>query len=128
MELEDKDITEKIIKCAFTVHRNLGSGFLEKLYENAMVIELKKLNLNVKQQCPISVKYHDQVIGEYFADLFVEERIICELKSAEKIVFRHEMQLVNYLSATGLDIGLLINFFDRVTVRRKFRVYRKKTN
>jgi GxxExxY protein len=125
MALPNKDLTEKIIGCAFNVHSTLGKGFLEKVYENAMVIELKKHGLNVQQQSPINVRYDGYLVGEYYADLFVENRVICELKSVENVLKCHEVQLVNYLAATGIDIGLLINFADRVIVRRKFRQFKK---
>ena len=123
--LADKKITEKIIGCAFTVHRNLGAGFLEKVYENAMLIELRKLGIEAKQQVPITVSYEGQRIGEYFADLLIEEKIICELKAGVALSTEHEIQLVNYLTATGLNTGLLFNFGKRVEVKRKFREYRK---
>lgn len=125
MEFQDKELTENIIGSAYTVHRNLGKGFLEKVYENAMVIELRELGLSVQQQTPIKVNYKGKIIGEYYADLIIENKVICELKSVETILKPHEVQLVNYLTATGKDTGLLINFSDKVTVKRKFREYKK---
>ena len=122
-QMADKAITEKIIGCAFTVHRKLGFGFLEKVYENAMVLELGKCGLSVQQQVPITVRYDNQPVGEYFADLLVEGRIICELKANIAFSPEHEVQLVNYLVATGCDIGLLLNFGKSVTVKRKYREY-----
>jgi GxxExxY protein len=122
-QLPNKAITEKIIGCAFTVHRKLGFGFLEKVYENAMVLELEKCGLSAQQQVPITVRYDNQPVGEYFADLLVENIIICELKANIASAREHEVQLVNYLVATGLDVGLLINFGKSVTVRRKYREY-----
>ncbi len=122
---DDKDITEKIIGCAFAVHQNLGAGFLEKVYENAMLIELEKLKLKAKQQAPIAVHYDGRRVGEYFADLLIEDRIICELKAISALTPDHEIQLVNYLTATGLNTGLLFNFGKSVTVKRKFREYYK---
>jgi GxxExxY protein len=124
MILANKELTEIVIGCAFNVHRTLGKGFLEKVYENSMVIELKKHGLNIQQQSPINVKYDGCLVGEYYADLIIENRVICELKSIEKILMCHEVQLVNYLTATGIDTGLLINFADRVIVRRKFRKFK----
>jgi len=123
--LEDKDLTEKIIACAFRVHQQLGAGFVEKVYENAMIIELRKLGFDVKQQFPITVHYEGKPVGEYFADILVENRIICELKAAQLLAPEQEMQLVNYLAATGHNTGLLLNFGNSVTVKRKFREYRK---
>jgi len=127
MELKDKELTEKIIGCAFKVHSKLGKGFLEKVYENAIVIELNKLNLDVQQQIPIKVKYEGQAVGDYYADILVEQRVICELKAVERISSSHEVQLVNYLTATDIDTGLLINFSDKVIIKRKFREYRKNS-
>ncbi len=123
--MEDEELTERIIACAFKVHQTLGSGFMEKVYENAMAIELKKANLGAQQQAPIAVHYNEIQVGEYYADLLVENRIICELKAAQTIAPEHELQLVNYLAATGLDVGLLLNFGKSVAVKRKFRTYRK---
>jgi len=115
-------LTERIIQAAFTVHNTLGSGFLEKVYENTMVIELGKAGLNVVQQAPLQVMYDDSVIGEYFADLMGEEKIILELKAVSHILPVHEVQLVNYLKATETEVGLLINFANkRVEVRRKIQ-------
>ncbi|HHV77482.1 MAG TPA: GxxExxY protein [Syntrophothermus lipocalidus] len=113
------DITEKVIGCAHRVHRKLGSGFLEKVYENAMVIELEKLGLKVAQQYPLNVVYDGKVIGEYFADLLVEDKVIVELKAVSELAPIHEVQLVNYLRATGIEVGLLINFSENVNVKRR---------
>ncbi|MDO8704306.1 MAG: GxxExxY protein [Sulfuricaulis sp.] len=123
--LEDKELTEKIIACAFRVHQQLGAGFVEKVYENAIIIELRKLGFDIKQQSPITVYYEGKHVGEYFADILVENKVICELKAAQSLAPEHEMQLVHYLTATGHNIGLLLNFGNSVTVKRKFREYRK---
>ena len=120
-----QELTKKIIGCAFTVHNTLGAGFLEKVYEQALILELKASGLSVRSQEPLSVKYRDQIIGEYFADLIVEDQVICELKAVDVLKKAHEVQLVNYLVATGMDVGVLINFGDSVTVRRKYREYKK---
>lgn len=120
------DLTQKIIGCAYRVHNVLGSGFLEKVYENALRIELEKQGLRVRQQEPISVTYDGHVVGEYYADLWVDERIIIELKAAQTLVTAHEVQLVNYLTATSIDSGLLLNFGPSVQVKRKFRQYKPK--
>lgn len=116
-------ITERVIGCAYTVHNTLGPGFQEKVYENAMVLELQANGLIVSAQEPIEVKYRGQIVGVYLADLLVERILIVELKAALLIAKEHEVQLVGYLAATGLDNGLLINFGRSVEVRRKFRVY-----
>jgi GxxExxY protein len=125
--MKDDDVTEKIIGCAYTVHNKLGPGFIEKVYENALRIELEKLGLRVKQQEPINVTYDGQVVGEYFADLWVNDRVVIELKAAQMLVKQHEVQLVNYLTATNIDCGLLLNFGPSVQVNRKFREYKPKT-
>jgi GxxExxY protein len=124
--MTDNELTEKIIGCAFTVHNKLGPGFLEKVYANALRIELLKAGLTVKQQEPISVIYDGQVVGEYYADLWVEERVVVELKAALALTKDHEVQLVNYLTATGLDLGLLLNFGSSIQIKRKFREYKPK--
>jgi len=126
--MRDDDLTQKIIGCAYTVHNTLGPGFLEKVYENALRIELEKLGLEVKQQEPINVTYDGQVVGEYYADLWVDERVVIELKAAQTLVKQHEVQLVNYLAATGIDCGLLLNFGPSVQVKRKFREYKPKAS
>ncbi|MEN8128933.1 MAG: GxxExxY protein [Pseudomonadota bacterium] len=128
MELRDKELTEKIIACAYKVHNTLGAGFLEKVYENAMAIEMERQALKFRRQAPLTVRYRDQVVGEYIADLLIEELIICELKAVETLSRNHEVQLVNYLVATGMDTGLLINFGRSVMVRRKFRRYKEPVN
>ena len=119
-------LTERVIRAAFNVHNALGPGFLEKVYENAMRIELIKQEINVKQQEPINVLYEGQLVGEYFADPFVEGRLVVELKAVQTLSKEHEVQLVNYLAATGIEIGLLINFGPSVQVRRKYRDYRPR--
>ncbi|MGI9066581.1 MAG: GxxExxY protein [Pyrinomonadaceae bacterium] len=121
--MKDDDLTRIIIGCAYKVHNALGPGFLEKVYENALRMELEKLGLSVKQQEPINVTYEGQVVGEYYADLWVDERVVIELKAAQTIAKAHEVQLVNYLTATGIHAGLLLNFGPSVQVKRKFREY-----
>jgi GxxExxY protein len=119
-------LTEKIIGAAFQVHNHFGPGFLEKVYENALAIELAEgQGLAVRKQHPIPVFYHDINVGEYYADLVVENTILVEIKSVRHLLKEHEMQLVHYLTATGLDHGLLINFGPSVEVRHKYRIYRK---
>ena len=120
------EVTDRIIGCCFKVHQALGAGFLEKVYENALMIELERCGLKARQQVPVSVRYEGRTVGEYFADILVEDRVVCELKANETLLKEHEVQLVNYLTSTGIDIGLLINFGRSVTVKRKFREYRKR--
>jgi GxxExxY protein len=122
----DDALTAKVIGCAFRVHNALGFGFLEKVYENALRIELAKARVRVSQQAPIRVRYGGEVVGEYLADLLVEDKLIVELKSVRALAREHEVQLVNYLVATGLDIGLLINFGPSVQVKRKYREWKMR--
>lgn len=114
-----KKTSDKIIKAFYNVYNSLGYGFLEKVYENAIMIELRKLGLNVQRQLPIKVFYEEQLVGEYFADIIVEGNIIVELKAAENLCDVHEFQLINYLKATELEIGLLLNFGKKPQFRRK---------
>ena len=113
------ELTEKIIGCAFKVYNQLGAGFLEKIYENALAIELKDAGLSAQQQYPIKVYYNEIVIGDYIADMVVEDRVIIELKAVNNLAKAHEVQLVNYLKATKIEVGLLINFGDTISVKRK---------
>jgi GxxExxY protein len=126
--VKDEELTKAIIGCAFNVHNTLGAGFLEQVYENALRIELAKQGLQVKQQAPIEVYYDGQVVGCYYADLWVEDRVIVELKAVRQLSKAHEVQLVNYLTATGADTGLLLNFGPSVQIKRKFREYKPKTS
>jgi len=121
-----QEITHKIIQSAYNVHNTLGAGFLEKVYHNALVIELQEVGLQVESQFPVPVFYKNKQVGDYYADLLVEQCIIVELKAIEQLHPSHEVQLVNYLVGTGIDIGLLINFGTSVEVKRKFRIYKKK--
>ena len=118
-------LTEKIIKAAYKVHNVLGKGFLEKVYQNAMFIELIDMGLSVDMEMPLEVFYKGHKVGSFYADLIVEDEIIVELKAVENLAKVHEVQLVNYLNATKNDTGLLINFGDKVEVKRKFRNYIK---
>jgi GxxExxY protein len=123
-----EDITSKIIEAFYSVYNTLGHGFLEKVYENALRQELKEQNLTVEQQQKISVYYGECKVGDYFADLLVEKKIILEIKSAETLREEHELQLLNYLKATKIEIGLLLNFGRRPEIRRKIYTNdRKKT-
>jgi len=104
------DITYAINGAVFEVNDILGPGFLEKVYENALLFELKKRGLKVKNQVPIKVSYKGEVVGDYTADLLIEDKVIVELKTVENLDRAHEAQLLNYLKATGLHVGLLVNF------------------
>ena len=113
------DLTERIIKAFYAVYNTLGYGFLERVYENAMFLELQSMNLAVVRQSPITVSYQGQEVGQYFADLMVEDSLIVELKAAETICKEHEYQLINYLKATRIEVGLLLNFGTKPQVKRK---------
>jgi GxxExxY protein len=104
------DITYAINGAVFEVNKILGPGFLEKVYENALMVELRKRGLKAESQVPITVSYKDEIVGEYLADLFVEDKVIVELKTVENLDKTHEAQLLNYLKATGFKVGLLVNF------------------
>jgi GxxExxY protein len=112
-------ITEKTIGCAYQVSNTLGSGFLEKVYENALTHEIRKAGLSVVQQCPIQVKYDDVVVGDFTADLLVEDCVLVELKTVKQIDDSHMAQCMNYLKATGFNVCLLLNFYKpRLEVKR----------
>jgi GxxExxY protein len=121
------EITDKIIAAFYKVYNTLGYGFLEKVYENAMVIELRKQGLEVIAQAPITVYYEEHLVGEYFADLLVTNAVIIELKAAKDLADEHEAQLLNYLKATPHEVGLLLNFGPQPRFKRKaFENARKK--
>ena len=107
---EDHALTEKVIGCAMKVHRQLGSGFLESVYRNALAFELRRAGLNVELDKHITVKYEHVIVGDFIADLVVNAALICELKAAVALSKADEVQLVNYLKATNHDFGLLLNF------------------
>ena len=121
----DQLITE-VIECAKRIRRQLGPGFLEKVYKNAMVVELRKLKLNFETEKLIQVLYDGIVVGEYRTDIIIEGKLILELKATQDLSIANEVQLVNYLTSTGIDDGLLINFgSDKLQFKRKYRIYRK---
>lgn len=120
--MEHKELTEKIIGCAYRVHNKMGFGFVESVYEKSLCIELKKAGLATETQKPITVYYDQDIVGEFSTDILVENLIIVELKSVRKIIEAHEVQLVNYLRATNKPLGLLINFGENgVEVKRKVK-------
>jgi GxxExxY protein len=123
MAIESKyiysEITDSIIRCAYDVHRKLGFGFLEKVYENALSIKLRQAGHTIEQQVPIKVYFEEHVVGDYYADIIVDEKVVIELKSCSELSKAHETQLVNYLKATKIKVGLLINFGNRVKICRK---------
>ena len=113
------EITGLILKAFFKVYNTLGYGFLEKVYENAMLIELRKMGLRCSNQLPIQVFYDDQVVGDYTADILVEEIVIVELKAIESLAPIHETIVVNYLKGTELEVGLLLNFGPKPEYKRR---------
>ncbi len=110
MELLEKDLTEKILNACFEVSNELGAGFLESVYEKALLIALSGQELKAKEQVPLKVLFKNNIVGEFFADILVEDRVIIELKAVKSICPEHEAQLINYLKATGVKVGLLVNF------------------
>jgi GxxExxY protein len=120
--MEYEELTHKIIGCAYKVFNELGFGFLESIYRKAMIIELAKNNLKVEAEKPLKVYYDNQIIGDFYIDLYIEDKVIVELKSVQNLVKEHEVQIVNYLKGLQKDTGLLINFGPYgVDVKRKFR-------
>jgi GxxExxY protein len=125
--MEHAELTEKIIGCAMKVHRTLGPGFLESVYQKALAHELAKAGLRVDCKRPLTVIYDGVVVGEFETDMLVEDRVLIENKAVVSLHAAHEVQLVNYLTATGIDIGLLLNFgASRLEFKRKHRVYKPK--
>jgi GxxExxY protein len=117
--MKHQEITGKIIEAAYKVHNTLGFGFLENVYQNALIIELEKSGLQSEKEKNIEVYYDGNVIGDYKADVVVEDKVILELKSVKDLHPAHEAQLNNYLKATGIEVGLLINFGKSVEIKRK---------
>lgn len=123
MELES--LVKKVIQSAYNVRLQLPAGFLESVYQKALLIELEKNGISAKGEVPINVYYDECVVGEFRADIVIENKIIIELKAVQNLSLIHESQLVNYLTATKIDCGLLINFGgERIEIKRKFRTYR----
>ena len=120
--MQHKELTEKIIAAAYNVYNKMGFGFLESVYEKCLLIELRKSGLKAESQKPIIVEYESEVVGEFKADIIVDDTVILELKSIRQIMLAHEVQLVNYLVATGKPVGLILNFGEqKVEVRRKVK-------
>lgn len=120
--MQYEELTEKIIGCAYRVYNKMGFGFLESVYEKCLLIELKKEGFQAESQKAIIVKYENEIVGQFTADILVEDTIILELKSVKQIIQAHEVQMVNYLVATGKEVGLILNFGERkVEVKRKIR-------
>jgi GxxExxY protein len=118
--IKHKELTDRILKAFYKVYNALGYGFLEKVYENALLLELGSAGLRVTRQQPIKVYYQGSLVGDYFADLVVDNKVIIELKVAEAICDAHIAQLRNYLRATEIEVGLLLNFGTNPQFARKF--------
>lgn len=114
-----EELTRKIIKCFYTVFDELGSGFLESVYEKALLIEFKQVGLKAKNQSGLNVKYKDVSVGEFKADIVVENKVIIEIKAVNRLNSYHEAQLINYLKATNIKIGLLVNFGETLELKRR---------
>ena len=120
-------LVKTVMACAVNIRKHLGPGYLESVYKNAMLVELEKNGLTYEVEKPINVYYENVLVGEFKADIVVEGSLILELKAVSSLHVAHEIQLVNYLTATGIDNGLLINFgSEELQFKRKFRVYRKR--
>jgi GxxExxY protein len=118
--MDSDDLTHTVIGCAFKIHNALGSGFLESVYENALRIEMERADIAVMQQEKVQVWYEGQVVGDYYTDLCIPGLLIIEIKAVQTLAKQHEVQLVNYLTATRIDNGLLTNFGPSVQVKRKY--------
>ena len=110
MELQDKELTEKVIGICFDVLNELGAGFLESVYLKSMLIALTEKGIKAQEQVPLKVNFRGKVVGDFCADLLIEGRLVIELKAVKALVPEHEAQLLNYLKATGMRVGLLVNF------------------
>ena len=120
-----EELTRKIIGCGFEASNELGVGFLESVYEKAMVEALTDAGLKARSQVPIRVSFRGRPVGEFFADIVVEEKVIVELKAVRTLISVHEAQVINYLKATGMEVGLLINFGNPKLEYRRFTRYRE---
>ena len=124
--MDTEILIKKVVQCAYNVRTQLSAGFLESVYQKALLIELEKNGISAIAEAPIDVYYDDCIVGEYRADIIVEDEIIIELKAIQKLSPIHEAQLVNYLTATRIDYGLLINFGgEQIEIKRKYRTYKK---
>lgn len=113
------EITDEIIRSFYNVYKILGYGFLEKVYENSMIIDLLRRKRYVEKQVPIDVHFDGHRVGKYFADLLVDRKVIVEIKAVEYLIPEHELQLINYLKATDIEVGLLLNFGPKPQFTRK---------
>ncbi len=119
-------LTKQIIGGFYRVYNELGFGFLEKVYENALMLALADISLKVENQHPISVYYNGKIVGEYFADIVVERKVILEIKAIKQLSPEHEAQLINYLKVTDLEVGLLLNFGPKPEIMRRIFANQRK--
>jgi GxxExxY protein len=117
--IKHKEVTNLLIKAFFQVYNTLGHGFIEKVYEKAMAVEARRLGLTVKRQLPIKVYYCDTIVGEYYPDLSINDVVLVEIKAIDKLMTRHDAQLINYLKATTYEVGLLLNSGPKADFRRR---------
>ena len=110
MGMESQILTKQVIECCYAVHNELGIGFVEKVYENALVLALRQAGISCEKQTPINVYFRGEVVGEFYADILVNDSLILELKAVSALAGEHQAQLINYLKASGNKLGLLINF------------------
>ncbi|OHB57098.1 MAG: GxxExxY protein [Planctomycetes bacterium GWF2_50_10] len=120
-EYKHQELTGQIIKAAYTVHNELGAGFIEKIYLRALLIELAALGMSAQSEKPVAISFRGQVVGEHRSDIIVEDKVLIELKALATLEPGNEAQILNYLKATGFEVGLLINFGPTVTVKRFVR-------
>jgi GxxExxY protein len=127
-EYKDSALTDAIICCFYTVYNSLGYGFLEKVYENALLLELRQRGISAVGQSPIAVYYNNEIVGEYFTDLLIDGTVIAEIKACKNLAPEHEAQLLNYLKATPVEVGLLLNFGPTPQIKRKIFENSRKAN
>ena len=123
-----EDLTAKILEACFEVMKELGAGFLESVYEKALVVALRQKGLDVKEQYPLSVKFRGQSVGEFYADILLENKVIIELKTTRMLTPEHQAQLINYLNATGIEVGLLVNFGNPRLEYKRLHRYRQDSS
>ena len=126
LDHSSNDLTEQVLKAFYKVYNTLGYGFLEKVYVNALVLELKKMSIIAATQHPIQVHYDGSIVGEYYADLLINNSILVEVKASKSLTLEHEAQLLNYLKATNIEVGLLLNFGPKPEVKLKLFDNNKK--
>ena len=127
--MDIEKLIKLIIQCTYNVRMKLSAGFLESVYQNALFVELENNGLKVKKETPINVYYNNVIVGEFRADIVVDNRVLIELKAVQHLTTVHEAQLVNYLTATGFEHGLLINFgSDKIEIKRKYKTFKNTKN